>query len=134
MKVAAARHEGGCPCGQLRWRASAAPANVRICHCRNCQKATGGPFFARAVFLAEDFDWSGEVLAWASSPRIDRLACARCGAPVLSAPKDLPARVGVTLASFDEPDAVRPQMHIWVSEKRSWVRIDDGLPQYPEGP
>jgi hypothetical protein len=27
-----------------------------------------------------------------------------------------------------------PSEHIWVSEKINWVKIDDGLPQYPEGP
>jgi hypothetical protein len=125
--------QGGCACGQVRWRATGPAANVRICHCRNCQKATGGPFFARAVFLAEHFDWSGEVLSWASSPRVDRLSCAGCGAPMFSRPKDAPTRIGVALASLEDPDALTPQMHTWVSRKRSWVVIDDGLPQFPEG-
>ena len=71
--------EGGCLCGQVRWRATAEPANVRVCHCRECRRATGGPFFARAVFLAESFERSGETTRWPTSPRIDRLSCARCG-------------------------------------------------------
>jgi hypothetical protein len=24
-----------------------------------------------------------------------------------------------------------PTEHIWVAEKMDWVKIDDGLPQYP---
>ena len=128
-----APYEGGCLCGQVRWRAVAEPVNVRVCHCRNCQKATAGPFFARAIFLAKDFERRGATTSWASSPRVERLSCARCGTPVFSAPIDPPARIGVALASFDDPEAVPPQMHIWVSEKLSWVRIDDGLPQYPRG-
>ncbi|HEX3367689.1 GFA family protein [Phenylobacterium sp.] len=129
-----APYEGGCLCGQVRWRARAEPANVRVCHCRNCQRATGGPFFARAVFLAETFERQGETSRWPTSPRVDRLSCARCGTPVFSEPKDAPARIGVALATLDDPSALAPQMHIWVSAKLAWTVIDDGLPQFAEGP
>jgi len=126
-------YEGGCLCGQVRWRASAAPANVRVCHCGLCQRATGAPFFARAIFLESAFEWSGEVTRWPTSPRIDRLSCARCGTPMFAEPKDAPARVGVSLATLDEPGALRPEVHIWTSAKLPWVAIDDGLPRFAEG-
>ena len=126
-------HEGGCLCGQVRWAATAPPANVRVCHCRLCQKATGGPFFARAIFLADTIRWSGEVTRWPTSPRIDRLACARCGTPMFAEPKDPPARLGVSLATLDEPDAIAPTVHIWTSRKLDWLTLDDGLPQHAEG-
>jgi hypothetical protein len=128
-----APYQGGCLCGQVRWRASAEPINVRLCHCRNCQRATGGPFFARAVFLAEAFERQGETSRWPTSPRVDRLSCVRCGTPVFSEPKDAPARMGVALSTLDDPTALTPQMHIWVSAKLAWTVIDDGLPQHPEG-
>ena len=126
-------YSGGCLCGQVRWRASAAPANVRVCHCRNCQRATGAPFFARAVFLARDIERSGETTRWPTSPRIDRLSCARCGTAMFAEPKDPPARLGVSLATLDEPNALTPQMHIWVGEKLDWIVIEDGRPQHAEG-
>jgi hypothetical protein len=127
-------YTGGCLCGAVRWRATAEPANVRVCHCRNCGRAVGGPFFARAVFLAADIERSGETTRWPSSERLDRLSCARCGTPMFAEPKDPPARLSVALATLDEPDALRPTMHIWVSEKLAWVTLDDGLPQYAKGP
>ena len=126
-------YAGGCLCGQVRWRATGQPANVRVCHCRNCQRATGGPFFARAVFPAEVITRTGATTRWPTSPRIDRLSCATCGTPVFSEPKDAPARLGVALATLDDPGALAPEIHIWVDRKLAWVRIDDGLPQYPKG-
>ena len=126
-------YTGGCLCGQVRWTATAEPANVRVCHCRLCQKATGGAFFARAIFLAGDIKWSGETTRWPTSPRIDRLSCGRCGTPMFAKPNNPPARLGVALATLDDCNAIRPTAHIWVSEKLDWLALDDGLPQYPEG-
>jgi len=131
--VSTAPYAGGCLCGQVRWRAAAEPVNVRLCHCRNCQRATGGPYFARAVFLSEHIERTGETTRWPTSPRVDRLSCARCGTPVFAEPKDPPARLSVSLATLDEPGAITPQMHIWVSRKLDWVHLDDGLPQFPQG-
>jgi len=126
-------YEGGCLCGQVRWRATAAPANVRVCHCRLCQRWTGAPFFARAIFLAETIDWTGETTRWPTSPRIDRLSCARCGTPMFAQPNDPPRRLGVSLATLDDPAAIGPDVHIWTSSKLAWVSLDDGLPQFERG-
>jgi hypothetical protein len=38
---------------------------------------------------------------------------------------------GVALAAFDDRNAFAPTDHTWVTEKMDWVRLDDGLPQYP---
>jgi hypothetical protein len=116
----------------VRWRASGEPINVRLCHCRNCQRATGGPYFARVLFHAADVVREGETTRWASSQRLHRLSCANCGAPMFADVQDGPY-FAVALASLDEPDALAPGSHIWVSEKRPWVVIDDGLPQFPQG-
>jgi hypothetical protein len=43
-----------------------------------------------------------------------------------------PQFFGASLSSMDDPNALRPECHIWVSDKVEWINIDDGLPQYPE--
>ena len=39
----------------------------------------------------------------------------------------------LTARRIDDPEALTPGSHIWVNEKRAWVVIDDGLPQYFAG-
>ena len=127
-----APYEGGCLCGQVRWKARAEPVNVRLCHCRLCQRAVGGPYFARALFHAVDLQRSGETTHWPSSHRLHRLSCARCGTPVFAEVLDGPW-IAVALTTLDDPKALSPGSHIWVSAKLPWIVIDDGLPQYPQG-
>ena len=125
--------EGGCLCGAVRFKAEGEPINVRICHCRNCQKAMGSPFFARAAFDQSALTVEGETGRYASSDRIDRVFCGICGTRLFAWRRDGTA-AGVALATFDDRNAFAPTEHIWVSEKIHWVKLDDGLPQYPETP
>ena len=107
------------------------PANVRICHCRTCQKAMGSPFYARALFDQKALSVEGETASHTSSERIDRVFCKRCGTRLFSRRTD-GTMAGVALAVFDDRNAFAPTEHIWVSEKMTWVKIEDGLPQYPQ--
>jgi hypothetical protein len=124
--------EGGCLCGAVRFKAEGEPINVRICHCRTCQKAMGSPFYARALFDQRALTVEGVTGRYASSERIDRVFCTTCGTRLFSWRKNGTA-AGVSLAAFDDRNAFAPTEHIWVAEKMDWVKIDDGLPQYPGG-
>ena len=125
-------YAGGCLCGQVRYLVSTPSLNTRICHCRLCQRATGSPFFARAVFAKAAVNITGRTERFASSERLWRHFCPACGTPLFAEPAFAPDRWAVTLATLDDPDAIRPQMHIWTSSKVDWLTLDDGLPQYRE--
>ena len=126
-------HEGSCLCGAVRFRAEGAPINVRVCHCRLCQKSMGAPFFARALFPQTAVTLEGPTGGYSTSDRIARVFCRRCGTRIGSWRTDGTA-AGVALALFHDRDAFSPTEHIWVSEKIDWVRISDQLPQFPEAP
>jgi hypothetical protein len=124
-------HEGGCLCGAVRFKAEGEPLNVRICHCRNCQKMTGGPYFARALFDQRALRVEGETAYYLSSQALERVFCKKCGSRLFSR-RTNGTVVGVALAAFDDRNAFQPTEHIWLSAKMEWVRIDDGLKHYPE--
>ena len=122
--------EGGCLCGAVRFKAEGEPLNVRLCYCRNCQKMTGSAFFARALFDQRALTVEGETARYASSAAVDRVFCKTCGSRLFNW-RTNGTMAGVALAAFDDRNAFAPTEHIWISEKMDWVRLDDGLPQYP---
>jgi hypothetical protein len=124
--------EGGCLCGTVRFKTEGEPINVRICHCRTCQKAMGSPFYARAMFEPHALRVEGEIGGYPSSKATLREFCKVCGTRLFSRRSNGTA-VGIALATFDDRNAFAPTEHIWVSEKIQWVRIDDGLPQHQYG-
>ena len=123
--------EGGCLCGAVRFKAEGEPLNVRICHCRNCQKAMGSPFYARALFPQSALTVEGKTARFATTARVERVFCPQCGTRMFSWRTDGTV-TGVALAVFDDRNAFQPTEHMWVSEKMDWVRIDDGLKQYQQ--
>ncbi|RYG02034.1 MAG: GFA family protein [Caulobacteraceae bacterium] len=124
---------GGCLCGAVRYAAQAPAINVRVCHCRLCQRAIGATFNARALFAISQVAISGPVDTAHSSEGLKRGFCPRCGTTIFSMRENLGV-MGLTLGSLDEPDVFAPTDHIWVSRKQAWLRLDDGLPQFAEGP
>lgn len=122
---------GGCLCGAIRYEAIGEPINVRICHCRKCQKAIGGAFNARALFQRDKVSIEGPVEHYQSSMELARGFCPKCGATLFSE-RAAAGVIGLTLASMDEPDAFSPAEHIWTLSRRAWVALADGLPQHPE--
>ena len=45
--------EGGCACGEVRYRLASDPLIVHCCQCLNCQKQTGGAFVINMLIEAD---------------------------------------------------------------------------------
>ena len=126
---AAAGLAGGCQCGAVRYRMIVEPTGVNICHCRMCQKASGGPFMAFGGVRVSDFVvTSGAIATFASSNIAERGFCAKCGTPLTyrGVGSD---RVSVTLGSLDDPGAAEPRTQLCVESKVRWLDHSLNLPE-----
>jgi hypothetical protein len=129
-------YEGGCSCGELRYRINADPLIVHACHCRQCQRITGSAFVMNALVEKSEVETLSGVTADCRFPGTSHTAffCPKCGTYVWS------QYVGGRLAScwfvrvgtLDEPDRHPPDVHIYTSSKQPWVLIPQGAPRFQE--
>src|SRR4029453_13458875 len=110
----------GCQCGAIRFAVSKPPTRISICHCRMCQKATGGPFASFADIENENFAWTrGKPSAFQSSSIAMRDFCADCGTPLSFRRIDGP-KIEILIGNFDRPDHVVPTRQYGTESRLGW--------------
>ena len=125
---------GGCLCGAVRFRITAAPLLTNYCHCTMCQKHGGGPFMVGATVPFKGFNFTkGKPAAYESSPGNLRLFCGACGSPLGAREVKDSKLVAVNLGCLDNSNLIKPELHMFTSTKVSWCDIDDGLPRHAAG-
>jgi hypothetical protein len=123
---------GGCQCGAVRYALYAMPEGS-VCHCRMCQKATGGMFAALAKIDKADLAWTrGQPAAFASSPAACRDFCAACGTPLTFRFLEAP-HMEVTAGSLDRPELAPPRLNFGVESRLPFIAdlVPGRLPDQP---
>ena len=120
---------GGCQCGRVRYTAQVDPAEAYLCHCKMCQRATGGVFAAFAHVAQADVVWDGEPDWYESSPIAKRPYCAKCGTPLGFRFAEGSSNMDLTVGSFDERGDFTPKHHFGAeSIHEAWLDTS-GLPR-----
>lgn len=101
---------GGCQCGRVRYRATIHDDEAYLCHCRMCQRATGGVFIAFKSMAVAEVAWEREPDRYASSPIARRGFCSACGTPLTFEFPDSDT-MDLTVGSFDDPWRFKPTSH-----------------------
>lgn len=122
-------HSGGCQCGAVRYRI-AELGRATICHCRMCQKAFGG-FFGPLV-TAKGIEWTrGSPAIFASSNKVERGFCAKCGTPLTY---DWGGDLEISIGSLDNPEAAPPVLQVNPAEQLSYFASLHALPVRANSP
>jgi hypothetical protein len=133
-EVKTPRATGGCQCGKVRYALYVAPENSHVCHCRMCQRATGGLFAALAGAPKSAFAWTqGEPAFFESSNLATRGYCRDCGTPLSFSYNQPEARFYVTIGSLDDPEAAPIIRQYGIESRLSWVKFCDDAPAEKTG-
>ncbi len=120
---------GGCLCGAIRYRASAAPNYASYCHCGMCRKVSGAPFTGFAEFPHGALAWTqGQLEVYHSSEGVLRRFCGTCGSSLTFEADGI---LLVALGSLDSPEQVDVACHTYTSSRLPAIELADGLPNFP---
>ena len=126
--------EGGCACGEVRYRLTSDPLFVHCCHCLNCQRQTGSAFVINVLIETDRM----EVLAGDPQPvSVPRSGgknqkiwrCPTCQIALYSQYTSASVRF-VRAGTLDDPASVAPDVHIFTRSKVPWVEIPEGVPAF----
>ncbi len=125
---------GGCQCGAVRYRLLADLASSHVCHCRMCQRATGGLFAALVGAQKGTVEWTkGTPSFFASSSLAQRGFCAVCGTPLSFAYEKSSARFYITIGSLDDPNAAPITRQFGVESQVGWVKFCEDVAREKTG-
>ena len=123
--------EGGCACGQVRYRLASAPFDAGYCHCEVCRRSSGAPVMAFATVPIADFVVTrGQLRQRRSTSFGDRGFCGECGTPLTMHVDHQPDTIDFTLGSLDRPEAVTPGFHMFFASRVAWFDVRDALPRH----
>ncbi len=130
---------GSCLCGAIRFRLDAPVKELRACHCRNCQKASGAGGSVNAVVPSAAFRITQgtpkRYSARADSGRLlHRYFCGECGSPIYSQRETTPETVVVRAGAFDNAGDMKIVANIWTKSARPWATLDPASQQHPGQP
>ena len=129
--------EGGCACGQTRYRLTGQPMFVNCCHCLRCQRETGSAFVINALIETDRLDFlSAAPIAFAvptDSGKAHRvLRCETCATALASEYGGGAKLRFLRVGTLDAPHALTPGAHIFVRSKAPWVTPPPDVPVFDE--
>ena len=132
--MTAAALEGGCSCGEVRYRLASEPLFVNCCHCLNCQRQTGSAFVVNILIETDRVELlSGEpqpVSVERSGGKKQRIwRCPTCQIAVYSQ-YTTPRIRFVRAGTLDDPSSVAPDAHIFTRSKLGWVGLPESVPAF----
>ncbi len=131
--------DGGCQCGNVRYRVRGAPLTLAVCHCKQCQRQSGSAFGMSLVIRRDDFELlTGELRDFSRSSESGRSLrctfCADCGTRIYHEPTYLEGVVNVKAGTLDDTSSLEPALHIWTTSKQSWVAVPDRAKSFERQP
>ena len=120
--------DGACACGAIKVEAEADLEKTQVCHCTDCQTATGTAFRVSIPVAGATFKIIGKpaiyvkTTAESGRPRVQAF-CGTCGSPIYSTTPGEGVQPSYTLrvGILRQRDQLTPRRQFWWRSAQSWV-------------
>lgn len=114
--------DGGCRCGQVRFRVTALPLLAMACHCTGCQRMTGSAFSLSAAIPSDGFAViEGEPVIGGLHGASRHYFCPHCMSWLFTRPEGIDWFVNIRTTMLDEPARYPPFIETFTSERLPWA-------------
>lgn len=125
---------GGCLCGNVKYRVEGKPFGAEYCHCSMCRKSVGSATVNWMDFKIGQVTWLVEQpKVFASSEHTRRGFCPECGGSMTFSDTRHPEYLSLTMGTLDDPDLVKPTIHIYAEDQIGWLNIVDECKRFAKG-
>jgi hypothetical protein len=109
---------GKCLCGAVSYVVTGGRDDFGVCHCKMCQRWTGGMFPGIMYLRAQVAVVGSErVVSYASSPGVERCFCGTCGATLWFLSDKHPERIEIAVGTLDQTEGLVLTHEVFVDRK-----------------
>ncbi len=116
MAGVAKKLTGGCLCGAVRFSAVPQKPEMDVCHCRMCQRWTGGVYMS-VPCVELSIEDERQLKSYVSSDWAMRQFCGNCGSSLFWQLREGGDHVAVSMQSLDDTSSFTFHEEIFIDEK-----------------
>lgn len=129
---------GGCACRRIRYECDEKPLVHLICHCFDCQKASGSEAAALIFVPCDRVRFTCEPkyyeVTGASGRKLQRGFCPQCGSPVSGRWPAQSMFQLLQVGSLDDRSIFDPSVECWVSRAEPWHVLHPSTVKFDQAP
>ena len=129
---------GGCQCGTIRYRISAMPLTLYVCHCTTCQTQSGSAFGESLQVEQASLQVAGAPASFTRQSESTVPAtctfCPDCGTRLWHQRDNGSTVAVIKPGTLDDTSWLKPVAHIWTLNKQPWFEIHKDAVTFREQP
>ncbi|MEM9938205.1 MAG: GFA family protein [Pseudomonadota bacterium] len=128
---------GQCLCGSVRYECDD-PTELMLCHCKDCQRATGSAYAPIAMVPEATFRLTGETKSYAvkgtNGMAVNRHFCPTCGGQMFSTIDEVPGLIIVKTGTADNLPDIPVSAVFWTDSAPHFADVPAGAAAFPGNP